>query len=228
MCVAAFVLIGSWPSLAQMAPGYPIPASFQTTFNRTIKPIYSASVIPTHNRMVDDSAIDPVFGGKDTELPMFMEVGKPIKVIRILDGDTIKVQGKTHRFNIRLCGIDAPEDKSNIKVREDAARSQLSIETLVAMGKRATTFMKSILAPGEMITIEMDNQLADRYGRSLGYVYRKDGTMVNLDMAKAGFAIPMTISPNVKYAEKFEAAYREAVAQKKGLFERAPTLNWGR
>ena len=72
---------------------------------------------------------------------------------------------------------------------------------------------------GDAITIEFDTQAKDRYGRLLGYVCLSDGKMLNEEIVKAGYANIMTISPNVKYEDKFIKADKSARERKVGLWE---------
>jgi len=69
------------------------------------------------------------------------------------------------------------------------------------------------------MTIEYDVQKQDKYGRLLGYVYLKNGEMLNEEIIKSGYASPMTIPPNIKYKDKFTKAYREAKENKRGLWK---------
>jgi micrococcal nuclease len=86
------------------------------------------------------------------------------------------------------------------------------------MGKKATRYVKGLVKPGDLITIELDVQERDRYGRILGYVYLSNGKMLNEEIVKAGYAVIMTIPPNVKYKERFLKAYQEARKSKRGLW----------
>jgi micrococcal nuclease len=69
-----------------------------------------------------------------------------------------------------------------------------------------------------MITIEVGVQEMDKYGRLLGYVYLSNGKMLNEEIVKAGYAVIMTIPPNVKYKDRFLIAYQEAKEDKRGLW----------
>ena len=100
-------------------------------------------------------------------------------VTRIVDGDTLKVFYLGSEESIRLIGIDTPESKVNKKTKRDAERSGQDINTIIAMGKRATEYVKSLVEPGDLITIEFDAQERDRYGRLLCYVYLSNGKMLN-------------------------------------------------
>jgi len=96
-------------------------------------------------------------------------------VTRIVDGDTLKVFYLEGEESIRLIGIDTPESRVNKKTKKDAKRSGQDIETIIAMGKRATEYVESLVKPGGLITIEFDVQERDRYKRLLGYVYLSNG-----------------------------------------------------
>ena len=140
-------------------------------------------------------------------------------VTRIVDGDTLKVISWGKEESIRLIGIDTPESRVNKKTKKDAKRSGQDIETIIAMGKRATEYVESMVTPGDLITIEFDEQERDKYGRLLGYVYLSNGKMLNEEIVKAGYANVMTIPPNVKYKDKFLKVYKLARERKLGLWK---------
>ncbi len=139
-------------------------------------------------------------------------------VVRVVDGDTLKVRYLIKEESIRLIGIDTPESRVNKKAKRDAKRSGQDIKTIIEMGKRATEYVESLVKPGDLITIEFDAQQRDRYGRLLGYVYLSNGKMLNEEIVKAGYAYVMTIPPNVKYQDRFLKAYQEARERKRGLW----------
>lgn len=142
----------------------------------------------------------------------------PAKVVRVVDGDTLKMEMNGRIENVRLIGIDTPESKVNKKAKKDAARSSQDIKTIVSLGKSATNFTKSIVKPGDLVDIEQDVQPRDRYGRLLVYVYLKSGKMLNEEIIAAGFASVMTIPPNVRHQERFLRAYRSAREERRGLW----------
>ncbi len=63
-------------------------------------------------------------------------------------------------------------------------------------------------------------QEQDRYGRLLAYVYLEEGTFVNAWLVENGYAVVMTIPPNVKNQELFLKLQREAREERRGLWER--------
>ncbi len=140
-------------------------------------------------------------------------------VVRVVDGDTLKVRYWGKEESIRLIGIDTPESRANKKAKRDAKRSGQDIKTITSMGKRATEYVENLVKTGDLITIEFDAQQRDRYGRLLGYVYLSNGKMLNKEIVKAGYASVMTIPPNIKYQDRFLKAYKEATDNKRGLWK---------
>jgi micrococcal nuclease len=128
----------------------------------------------------------------------------PATIIRVIDGDTLDiafVDGHVERT--RLIGIDTPETKHPSK-------------PVQCYGPEATA-RTTELALGTAAEVELDVQQGDRYGRLLAYVYI-DGQMLNFQLAAEGYALPLTIPTNVKYAEQFVAAAASAREQNLGLW----------
>ena len=91
-----------------------------------------------------------------------------ITFTRVVDGDTLKVQYWGKEESIRFIGIDTPESRINKKTKRDAKRSGQDIKIITSMGKRAAEYVESLVKPGDIVTIEVDVQERDRYGRLLG------------------------------------------------------------
>jgi len=169
----------------------------------------------------------------------------------VIDGDTLELSnGET----VRLIGIDTPEVYSSDKLDRDSKRTGKDIETIIAMGKEASDFVRG-LVEGKEVKLEFDVQKRDKYGRLLAYVYvpvhsyshisrdangnlsdfelwdvadtfsdEPKGIAVTAEFLNAyiirnGYATPMTVPPNVKYAELFEKFYREAREKKRGFWK---------
>jgi micrococcal nuclease len=61
----------------------------------------------------------------------------------------------------------------------------------------------------------------DRYGRLLAYVYRaRDDLFVNLALVREGYAMALTVPPNVAHTDELVAAARAAREQGRGLWGR--------
>lgn len=131
----------------------------------------------------------------------------PAEVVRIYDGDTI---GLDNGESVRYIGIDTPETHHPYRPVE-------------FLGKEATQ-MNEALVGGKKVYLELDVRRRDRYGRLLAYVFLEDGTFVNAELARLGYAYTMTIPPSVKYTELFRKAAREARENKRGLWQETETI----
>jgi micrococcal nuclease len=128
------------------------------------------------------------------------------KVTKVVDGDTIDVDidGKVER--IRLIGINTPEIVDPRKPVE-------------CFGKEASDRAKKLLG-GQKVKLEADPTQTDRdkYARLLRYVILTDGTNVNLQMIRDGYAYEYTYQIPYKFQAEFKAAETEAKAAKRGLW----------
>ena len=127
------------------------------------------------------------------------------RVVKVVDGDTIHVQLGAVREKVRYIGVDTPETK-------DPRRP------VQCFGRKAAAYNAGLVG-GERVRLVRDVEQRDRYGRLLAYVYRaRDGLFVNAELARQGFARPLSIPPDVRYADRFAALAREARAAGRGLW----------
>lgn len=129
-----------------------------------------------------------------------------ITVTRVIDGDTIVIEGNQ---KVRLIGVDTPELHHPKKPVQHFA-------------KEAKEFTKKI-AEGKQVRLEYDWQKKDKYNRLLAYVYLEDGTFLNLEIIKQGYGFAYTKYP-FKYLEQFRQAEKEAREQGRGLWKK--DSNW--
>jgi micrococcal nuclease len=127
------------------------------------------------------------------------------QVVRVVDGDTIRVRldGRTER--VRYIGVDTPESvKPGTPVQCYAKRAAAANEALVA---------------GRNVRLVGDVEHRDRYGRLLAYVYREpDGAFVNARLVRDGYARTLTIAPNVAHARQFAELAETARRSGRGLW----------
>ena len=107
---------------------------------------------------------------------------------------------------MRLIGIDTPETKHPSK-------------PVQCIGPEASAKLVEILPVGSNVGLERDVQEFDRYQRTLAYVWTADGaTMVNEQMVAEGYAVTLTIPPDVRHTERFVAAQQAARDAGAGLW----------
>ena len=138
-----------------------------------------------------------------------------VLVTRAVDGDTLVLESGER---VRLIGIDTPEMHESNKLYRDAQRTKQDVSTIQKLGRRSYEFTKE-LVEGKRCSLEFDVEKYDKYKRLLAYVYLKDGTFVNAEIVKEGYASLMTYQPNVKYADLFLKLYQEARENKRGLWK---------
>jgi len=113
----------------------------------------------------------------------------PVRVVRIVDGDTIMVGVNGRVEKVRLIGIDAPECRPNLKAEKDVLRTGDDMRTITELGQKATRYVKGLIRPGDRVQIELDVRERDRYGKLLGYVWLQDGRLLDEEIVRAGFLL---------------------------------------
>lgn len=114
-------------------------------------------------------------------------------VLEVIDGDTITVRKNGDKQHVRMLFIDTMESKNNAKLKRDVlAYAQKGVQIrkkdMLALGKLATIYLRSVLKPGDRVVLESyQGNRKDRYGRLLAVVYKKD-INVNLLMVREGYA----------------------------------------
>ncbi|WP_051554464.1 thermonuclease family protein [Desulfobulbus elongatus] len=133
-------------------------------------------------------------------------LASPAKLIKIIDGDTIKAQVNGDLPHIRLWGIDAPEAGQ-------------------AGGDLATTTVQRLLA-GRKITVQPIDR--DRYGRTVAVVYTDgDERSVNEAMIRAGAAWVYTKYCTKPICSQWSQYQQAAQAAGIGLWrDKAPVPPW--
>ena len=127
------------------------------------------------------------------------------EVVRVVDGDTIRVRLGDRTERVRYIGVDTPESvKPGTPVQCYAKRAAAANAALVA---------------GQRVRLVGDVEHRDRYGRLLAYVYREpDGAFVNAQLVRDGYARTLMIAPNVAHARQFAQLARTARESGRGLW----------
>jgi micrococcal nuclease len=117
----------------------------------------------------------------------------------VTDGDTIVLSGVGKS---RLIGVDTPEVYGGAE----------------CFGREASAFTKQTLPAGSSVRYTRDAEPRDRYGRALLYVWQADGRFFNARLVREGYAVPLTIAPNVRYEALFRRLARGARRRQAGLW----------
>jgi micrococcal nuclease len=109
----------------------------------------------------------------------------------VTDGDTLRLG---ELGPVRLIGVDTPEVHGGEE----------------CFGREASRFVEGLAPVGTRVRYRVGVEARDRYDRLLAYVWLPDGRMLNRELVEAGYAQPLTIPPNVEFAEAFRTAARAA------------------
>lgn len=143
----------------------------------------------------------------------------PCEVTYVYDGDTFSCRLENGKeIKVRLIGIDTPEVHENRRAYGQT-RYFGSLDEVLSWGREAKYFVEELLKLYKIVYLELDVQKTDKYGRILAYVWLPDGTMLNELLLREGYAMLLTIPPNVKYVEKFKKAVEGAREEGKGIWE---------
>ena len=153
------------------------------------------SVSPQHSDILQNVGM--------SENGLMADADDLVRVVRVVDGDTIEVEinGKTEP--VRYIGIDTPETVDPRK-------------PVQCFGVEASKKNKE-LVEGKLVRLEKDITDRDKYNRLLRYIWFGD-TLINQALVEQGYAKSYSYPPDVKYQERFIEAQRLAVEEKKGLW----------
>ncbi|WP_207263300.1 thermonuclease family protein [Desulfovibrio sp. Huiquan2017] len=121
------------------------------------------------------------------------------RLIRVLDGDSLRVEYQGRTLELRLIGVDAPE------YRQEYSR-------------KARDFTRNFCRD-KPLQLEFDTERRDHYGRTLAYVHA-GGLMLNEELVRAGLAIPFRVRPNTRYFARFRQAEDEARREQRGFWRK--------
>ncbi len=108
-----------------------------------------------------------------------------VRVVAVVDGDTLDVAWAGRRERVRLLGVDTPET-----VDPD--------RPVGCYGPEAAAFTQQRLQ-GRTVRLRFDRERRDRFGRLLAYV-DVDGRRFNEELLAGGYARLLVIPPNGKHA----------------------------
>jgi len=133
-------------------------------------------------------------------------------LVRVVDGDTIRVMVGGVEERVRYIGIDTPELNTSSPATPDP------------YAEAATEANARLLAGGRLV-LAKDVSERDQYGRLLRNVWVESAgawTFVNLALVAEGYAQVSTYPPDVKYVDVLLAAQRAAREDDRGLWAGSP------
>lgn len=139
------------------------------------------------------------------------------RVRRVVDGDTLEIAAvsagpilaSVAQVDVRLLEIDTPETKHPTEPRQ-------------CYGPEATARLEQLAPQGSTVWVQRDQELRDRYGRYLLYLYNDEGVFVNLRLVSEGYARPTRYEPNDRHWQRISAAGEQARSARAGLWGACP------
>ncbi|MAC84365.1 MAG: hypothetical protein CL624_09545 [Arcobacter sp.] len=141
----------------------------------------------------------------------YAEVGTLSKVI---DGDTVKF-GQT---TCRLAYIDTPESRKNKRLKRIVKScSGVTINTMIAAGKKSTSYLKAKLKVGKQYKYTVVD--IDRYKRSVCIIMINNRTSINQQLVKDGYAVPYYRYIKSDKRNMYRKLSKEAKRLNEGLYK---------
>jgi endonuclease YncB( thermonuclease family) len=183
------------PSHTPRPSNTPKPKNSTTPTN---EPVPTNTLVPTNTPAPSSTPIPPT----DTATP---EGPQPERgsVTNVVAGDTIEVSIDGQVYRVRYIGMDTPENGE-------------------PYFQEATNY-NSQLVSGQTVMLVKDVSDTDPFDRLLRYVYLQDGTFVNAELVRQGFALVATYPPDVAHSRTFASLESEAQAAGRGLWSLPPT-----
>lgn len=116
-----------------------------------------------------------------------------VSVVKVVDGDTLKVNYNNEEITIRMLYIDTPESTTEVE----------------EYGYEASSMLKSIVNNSSEIYIEFDGEKYDKYGRVLAWVW-VDGILAQEILTKNGLVEDFYDYGNYKYEDIMQTAMNYA------------------
>jgi micrococcal nuclease len=128
------------------------------------------------------------------------------RVERAIDGDTVVLSAGLGTS--RLVGVDTPE----------TVKPGAPVE---CFGPQASVFTERVLRPGRPVRYRVAREPVDAYGRALVYIWLPNGRFFNATLVRRGYARPLGIAPNLRYASLFLRLANRANRAERGLWSRS-------
>ncbi|MCL4365721.1 thermonuclease family protein [Patescibacteria group bacterium] len=163
--------------------------------------------LPANPVIVPTSTNAPLAESLPTATASAYTNGEQALVTKVIDGDTIELADGRR---VRFIGIDTPE---TVDPRRPVG----------CFGKEASNETKSLLT-GKVVIMQKDVSETDKYNRILRLIYlpldNGQKLFVNDYLVREGFAKVSTYPPDVKFADQFLEAERQARENNRGLWKK--------
>ncbi len=140
-----------------------------------------------------------------------------VKINKVFSADSFELKDGE---KIRLIGLAAPT--VNIRKREDVERDKYGfpvkrpVDPESPVEEQSYNFAVQLLEK-QHVRLEFDHNKKDDQFFTYAYAFLPDGTFVNTEILRYGFANLQTSPVNKKYNDQLREAYKEARREMRGL-----------
>jgi endonuclease YncB( thermonuclease family) len=161
--------------------------------------VVSSTTASTSTSTTSTPAPETTVASPSTTLPSSYPVpeGEAAWVVSVTDGDTVIVTVQGIEERVRLIGINTPESGECL-----ADEATVALEELIA---------------GREVTLSVDVNDRDQYGRLLRYIW-VDDLFVNEQMVETGLALARRYEPDTALADLLDAAQERAKEDNYGMW----------
>lgn len=157
----------------------------------------------------------PAWGNNSDDFFNYSKKQDEALVVKVVASDLIVLEDGRR---VKLIGIKSAGGPPRKKVKYDDKGRVIEEpeEPTIPLEEQALMYAQDLLE-NKKVRLEYDVDAGSTSGYLYAYVYLPDGRMANVELLRMGFVKLKIIPPNVKYEDKFSAAYRQAKNQKRGL-----------
>ena len=119
---------------------------------------------------------------------------------------------------VRLIGVESAglPPRKTVELDKNGKIIEQKEDVAIPLEEQAITYAQDLLE-GKKIKLEYDVESRDNDGKYQAYVFLPDGRMANVELLRQGFVYLKIRPPNVKYADRLRAAYRQAKHEQRGF-----------
>jgi micrococcal nuclease len=109
-------------------------------------------------------------------------------------------------WTVRLIGVDTPESRASLYIDESP------------FGKESLVYTEERFIKNKNIILVFDEQLFDKFGKHLAYIYFPSGECLNATLLKEGYGWIRKHAFDIKFEKEFEKAQEKAKVKQKGVW----------
>ncbi len=141
-------------------------------------------------------------------------IRKQAKVLRVVDGNKLRLEINGKERSVLLIGLDCAPTKGDDEIREWANNAQETIVRTKFMADQAKIKLEELCPEGCQVELELATPGMDAYGRVRAFLWQ-DEKLINFMMLENGMAFVSTETH--RYAEPMKLLAEKAKKDLRGL-----------